>query len=517
MKFSFALLAGSLLLATSALAQIPTKQWDVTVGGSDEERFANMQPTPDGGYILVGTSVSPASGDKSQDNQGGEDIWVVKLDANRTKQWDRTLGGTSYDGAQRVLPTADGGYLIGGYSNSPISGDKTQPSQGDTDFWLIKLNAQGHKLWDRSFGGTGDDNLLSLVPTPDGGFLAGGSSNSPVSGQKTQASQGGNDFWLVKVDAQGTKQWDQTYGGSAAEVLASVQVLADGSYLLGGSSKSGVSGHKTQASQGNWDYWLVKTDAQGRKLWDRTFGGAGSDYLSDMRLSADGSVLLAGRCASAAGGDKTQPQLGSWDYWVVKTDGQGTKLWDRTVGTPQEDLLNCLLPTTDGGCLLGGSLGAAAMYGVVKLDAQGTQQWTHRWGGDGDARLMQMLPAADGSYLLGGMSTSTATGDKTQPSRGGLLYGDYWGLKFDISQPLPVESAQEASGRALAVFPNPAARSKPVQLRYRPTAAPVGLFTYLGQLVRQWPAGTTLLDVQHVAPGQYLVRVGTHTTRLIVQ
>ncbi|UOQ71541.1 T9SS type A sorting domain-containing protein [Hymenobacter cellulosilyticus] len=515
MKPTFTLLVASLLLAGTAAAQVPAKNWDHTFGGSDEERLASLLPTADGGYILAGTSASPASGDKSQPGRGEEDIWVVKVTAAGTKQWDRTLGGSAYDGAARIVPTADGGYLIGGYSSSPVSGDKSQPSQGTTDYWLIKLDAQGTKIWDHTFGGSGNDILTSLQATPDGGYLAGGNSNSPASGDKSQASQGGNDYWLLKLDAQGSKQWDHTYGGSSGETLANVQVLADGSLLLGGSSRSGVSGHKTQPNQGDWDYWLLKTDAQGGKLWDRTWGGSGSDYLSDLQLSAAGTMLLAGRCTSGASGDKTQPRLGEWDYWVLKADAQGRKLWDQTVGTAREDLLNCLLPTTDGGCLLGGSLDAnAATYAVVKLDGSGTQQWTYGWGGDGTARLVQLQPSPDGGYLLGGMSNSNATGDKSQPNQGGPLYGDYWVVKLAAGQPLPVETAA-AGSPALLAFPNPASRTV-VQLRFAPPTSPVYLVSTLGRVVRQWPGGTTTLDLQHVAPGAYFVRAGRQTVRLLV-
>ncbi|WP_375434938.1 T9SS type A sorting domain-containing protein [uncultured Hymenobacter sp.] len=200
------LLVASGLLLTSlphqAAAQlVPARQWDKTFGGTSDERLADAQQTSDGGYILGGHSTSNASGDKTQPSQGSADYWVVKLDASGTKQWDRTFGGNNFDHPNALQQTSDGGYILGGHSTSNASGDKTQPSQGGEDYWVVKLGADGTKQWDRSFGGSGADYATTLQQTSDGGYLLGGISNSGISGDKAQPSQGGEDYWVLKLSA----------------------------------------------------------------------------------------------------------------------------------------------------------------------------------------------------------------------------------------------------------------------------------------------------------------------------
>ena len=135
------------------------------------------------------------------------------------------------------------------------------------------LNAQLIKKWDKTFGGDTTESLSSLQQTTDGGYILGGTSYSGISGDKTQASRGDMDYWIVKTDANGIKQWDKTFGGDGDDGLFSLQQTIDGGYILGGYSNSGIGGDKTQASRGDYDYWIVKTDANGMKQWDKTFGG----------------------------------------------------------------------------------------------------------------------------------------------------------------------------------------------------------------------------------------------------
>ena len=127
-----------------------------------------------------------------------------------TTRWNFAFGGVADDRLTALQPTADGGCILGGTSSSGQSGSHSQPSFGASDYWVVKLDAAGLKVWDRKFGGTGDDRLTSLQQTADGGYILGGSSNSGISGNKSQASRGGLDMWVVKIDGQGGKVWDRT-------------------------------------------------------------------------------------------------------------------------------------------------------------------------------------------------------------------------------------------------------------------------------------------------------------------
>jgi hypothetical protein len=194
----------SLLFSTPLWAQAPAKQWDKRYGGDNDETMYGMIATPDGGYLLAGHTDSPISGDISQATPIANstlDAWVIKLSSNGTKQWDRRWGGWDLEIISTIVATADGGYLIGGYTRSSANGDITEASRGGSDYWVIKIDSQGTKLWDRSYGGASEDYLSSIVATPDGGFLLGGTSSSGISGEKTQASRGGTDYWVIKINS----------------------------------------------------------------------------------------------------------------------------------------------------------------------------------------------------------------------------------------------------------------------------------------------------------------------------
>ncbi len=181
------LLLACLTAAGPARAQEmpPRQQWDKTLGGSAYDELHAVLVTPDGGYLLAGTSVSPASGDKRENGPGGGDYWVVKLDRNGTKQWDKTFGGLGSDMLTGLAPAADGGYLLAGTSASPAGVDKREDSRGGNDYWVVKIDSGGAKVWDKTFGGTNADDLIDLVATPDGGYLLGGTSTSGKGGEKS--------------------------------------------------------------------------------------------------------------------------------------------------------------------------------------------------------------------------------------------------------------------------------------------------------------------------------------------
>src|SRR4051812_16362225 len=189
-------------------------------------------------------------------------------------QWQKTFGGTNNEWLNVMVPTSDGGFILGGSSDSAASGNKTSTGYGGADFWIVKVDADGTKLWENTFGGLSDDILNSVEQTTDGGLILGGSSSSAVTGNKLAPHWGGVDYWVIKLDFNGQKRWDKSFGGSGDDQLYSVHQLPDGGYLLSGSSEFGVSGNKTNAGFGSLDLWVVKLDVDGNKVWEKSFGGA---------------------------------------------------------------------------------------------------------------------------------------------------------------------------------------------------------------------------------------------------
>jgi hypothetical protein len=188
--------------------------------------------------------------------------------------WSQTYGGTDGDYGRSVVETSDGGYAIAGYTLSYGAGLR--------DVWLIKTDASGTAQWNQTYGGTDNDLGYSVVKTSDGGYAIAGTTES--------YGVDYGDVWLIKTDAAGTVQWNQTYGGTDNDLGYSVVKTSDGGYAIAGYTES--------YDAGNEYFWLVKTDASGTEEWTQTYGGA-----------------IAGETFSFGAGGS--------DVWLVKTDEYG--------------------------------------------------------------------------------------------------------------------------------------------------------------------------------------------------
>jgi hypothetical protein len=181
----------------------------------------SIQPTPDGGYLLAGTAGFGISGNKTNAGFGAADYWVVKVDANGNKQWDKSYGGTDEDYLDSMILTSDGNYLLGGYSSSLISGNKTNTNYELEDYWVVKIDPSGNILWQQAYGGSDYDELYALLATSDNGFLLGGTSRSPVSGNKTNANFGSYDSWAIKLSPETTPRPQLTIARSGINAVLS--------------------------------------------------------------------------------------------------------------------------------------------------------------------------------------------------------------------------------------------------------------------------------------------------------
>jgi hypothetical protein len=419
-----------LFLSFFSVAQAQTIEWDNAFGNDTNSELYDVQQTSDGGYILGGYTSTVITGESPDDITQNYDYWVIKLNAAGEKEWDKKYGGSGDDLMTEVYQTSDGGYILGGYSFSGVDGDKTVANVGESDIWLIKIDATGKKEWDRAFGGWGFDIPTSLQQTSDGGYIIGSSYTF-------------SEYWVIKLDASGEKEWDRMYGGDSYEDLRSLQQTSDGGYILGGFSHSGASGDKSEDNMGPVDFWVVKTDAAGIKEWDRTYGGLASDLLFSLQQTSDGGYILGGHSNSEASGNKTGAKVGDYDYWVVKVDAMGVIEWDKVFGGTGEEHLRSLDQTSDGGYILGGGSGSNKSgdksednlgycvendctpdYWVVKINEAGEKEWDETIGGDGHDLLMSLQQTSDEGYILGGTSYSSRSGDKTEDAIG------YWVVKL---------------------------------------------------------------------------------------
>lgn len=200
-------------------------------------------------------------------------LWIVKIDSNGNIGWQKTFGGSSNDVFQSVKQTSDGGFILGGSSRSNISLDKSENCIGGDDYWVIKTDGIGNIEWENTIGGIWNDFFSSAFQTSDGGYILGGKSESWISGDKTQDNIGLLDYWIIKIDSLGNLLWQQTIGGLDNDCLNSIEPSNDGGYIMGGWSESNISRNKAENMMGGADYWIVKTDSIGDILWENTIGG----------------------------------------------------------------------------------------------------------------------------------------------------------------------------------------------------------------------------------------------------
>lgn len=318
-----------------------TEVWQKTIGGNKDDILRNAYCSSDGGTYCVGVSVSPISGDKTVSNFSADtsDFWIVKLGNDGNIKWQQVYGGYLGDDPRSIIELEDHSVLIAGNSSSNISGTKTENSKGYTDYWVIKADSSGNVLWDKTIGGDSYESLSNLTCDSNGNIYLSGTSMSSISGDKTENPYGSIDIWVVKLDSLGNKLWDKTIGGSGTDNNGFIVSKLNSLYVIS-SSSSNISGTKSENSKGQTDFWITKLDNNGNILWDKTVGGSSYDNPSSILITDDYNILISGNSLSGISGDKTEGSNGSFDFWLVCLDTLGNIKWQKTIGGNDYDALS---------------------------------------------------------------------------------------------------------------------------------------------------------------------------------
>ena len=359
-----------------------------TIGGAKNESAQAITKTTDGGFAVLGYTQS-IDGDITDKPLEGFDYWLLKFNAKQELQWSKTYGGSGDDRGHDIIQTTDGGFAIIGSSQS--DDDDVTNNAGSQDYWIAKLDPSGTIIWQKSFGFPGLDNGISVIQTNDGGYLLNGVLDVTASGgegnSRIAQRHAGGDYWTIKLDASGEKQWSKFYGGSFTDTPYDCIQTEDNGYIIVGSSDSNdvdISGNK-----GTYDFWVIKISSIGTLIWEKSFGGTEIDEARAITKSGDGNYIIAGDTRS--NDLNVSANHGAADLWVIKISPLGELIWEKTFGGTSFDVARSIEKTQDNGFLISGSSRSAdgdvtTNQGqndawVLKIDSNANLQWQkNNWG-----------------------------------------------------------------------------------------------------------------------------------------
>ncbi len=353
--------------------------WEKYFSGQNHDYLSATVATQDGGFLISGTSYSGKGLDKKEASKGGSDIWLIRLNEFGDELWQKTLGTSSDEEARAVIQTTDLGFFVAGnVHNSP-------KGYGSKDAWIIRLDKDGKELSQLILGGKGLDEVEKMIPTKDGGVLLGiysrssGIRDSEVRNPadpsahrnlssaasttisylpKASSNFGEGDYWIIKLDKNGKVEWEKNYGGAGDDHLRTLSLKSDG-YIIGGESRSERSGNKTTGIEEGTDLWLVTLDERGNEQWQKSYNFKNRDILMGMNVlhSADDKGtkgILLGGYTQAEGRIET----GDETFWMLYLDGNGNEQWRKHVkgeSKKKEERLSDLRLNRDGSIILAGT------------------------------------------------------------------------------------------------------------------------------------------------------------------
>ena len=382
-KYSYMCLA-ILFVFSFLVSCIPTsisnepKTWQKTYGGTGFDGAQYIQQTSDGGYIAVGWTDSFGS--------GGYDGYLLKLDGSGNLKWQKTFGGNQDDWFNYTRQTSDDGYIAVGWTYSY--------GQGLADVYVVKLDANGELTWEETYGGDGFDEGYYIEQTADGGFVIAGESNSFVSGPV--------DVYVLKLDANGNLEWQKTYrsdgsdGSDGSDEAFCIRKTSDGGYIIAGRSDS--------QNTGMYDAYILKLDANGELTWQNTYGGDDWDEAKSIYQTSDGGYIAVGVTNS----------LGAeWDAYAFKIAPDGMLQWQHHFGGTGSDEAHDICQTMYGDYIVVGvtySFGRGGDVYLLKLDESGNQKFSRNYGGNTFDEANSIECTSDGRYIIAGRSDSFGTG-----------------------------------------------------------------------------------------------------------
>jgi hypothetical protein len=329
-----------------------TSEIVTTFGGSKNDVFQSVVKTTDGGYAILGYTQSNDFDITDKTNESF-DFWVLKFSADDNLLWSKTFGGSDDDRGADIIATKDGGFALLGYSKS--ADDDVSQNAGAQDFWLLKITADGTISWQKTFGFSGADIGTTLLETSDNGYLITGvldvSASNGQGNSKAAQKHAGGDVWAIKLTNIGDLEWSKYFGGSFTDSPFGVVETTDNNYIIAASSDS--DDFNITNNKGTYDFWVLKISSDGNLIWEKSFGGSEIDEPRGITNTNDGNFVIVGDTRSQ---DKdVSVNNGGADLWILKISSDGNLIWEKTFGGSSFDVARSISKTQDNGFMIAGN------------------------------------------------------------------------------------------------------------------------------------------------------------------
>jgi len=348
--------------------------FEKTYGGLNSEMGVTIDNTSDGGFIIGGSTESFTT---------TQETYVIKLDSTGSIQWSKIYASPgNLDRIHGIKQTSDGGYYVSGYIEGGF---------GFIDNLTMKIDMNGNIVWAKNSGGVEADDVRKIKITSSGELL--------VAGTNASFGVGSKDVQAMKLSSNGNFEWAKTYGTLYEDFNSSCTIASDGNYLLSGAVDI-TGSYGIQPT-------LIKLDTLGNIIWAKYFSGNNEDWGRDIIESSNGGYLLVGDTKSYGYG-------GSSDIYIIKTDTSGNVDWARAIGGIGEETVHCVLLTSDLKYVISGTTSSYGFGGydafLMKFDLNGSVEWFRTYGGNTDDYGLDFVEAPDNGFALTGRRSSNTLG-----------------------------------------------------------------------------------------------------------
>jgi predicted small secreted protein len=481
--------------------------WQKDIKSSTQDFLSQVTTTIDQQYLITGSSIQSEKISAESKQNNGYDFHLVKLNQQGQEVWEKYFSGKNHDFLSATVNTQEGGFLLAGTSYSGKGLDKKEESKGGSDIWLIRINEFGDELWQKTIGGSSDEEARSVIQTTDFGFFVAGNTQNSAKGY------GSKDVLIVKLDKNGKELSQLILGGKGLDEVEKLIPTKDGGALLGVYSRSNAGGSKKTENFGEGDYWIIKLNKDGKVEWEKNFGGKGDDHLRTLALTSTG-FLIGGESRSERSGNKTVGIEEGTDLWLISLDERGEEIWQKSYNFKNRDVLMgmSVLHASDDksskGILLGGYTQAEGRietddekFWMLYLDQNGNEQWRKHVEGESskrEERLSDIKLNRDGSIILAGTSAEELGKENWKIVKLGDKQIDQLIEKQDIK-----------------IYPNPVSDYAYVEIGFDFKEADIVMYDMGGRQLQTLKTKNkvTKMNTQALIQGAYLVVVKTDTNK----